>query len=159
MSGNRNAKGGSKNGSQNPKKRTKGGASQGSQAKKRSKGRNRGRGKRVDPEKYWGTLEALPAPSEHTTASPDPSVVITSLGRPPIPGHENASKHYFSLVYDRAANLAVALAAAGRLDDWENHPLGPEPDPEPVDEGNTVSEPPDLTDESEPEAEATADPA
>ncbi len=97
-------------------------------AKKRSKGRNRGsRTKKVDPLKYWGTHEALPAPSEHVTSSPNPVAAVDSLGRPPIPGHENAAKHYFSLVYERSANLAVALAAAGGLGEWESHPLGPAP--------------------------------
>ncbi len=87
--------------------------------KKRGKSRSRGgRSKKVDPSKYWGSLDALPAPSEHTTTTPNPSTLLTSLGRPPVPGHENASKHYFSLVYERASNLAVALAAAGGLNDF-----------------------------------------
>ena len=43
-------------------------------------------------------------------------MVATSLGRAPIPGQENASRHYFSLVYERAALLAGALAAAGDLE-------------------------------------------
>ncbi len=84
-------------------------------AKRKSRGR--GRSKKVDPVKYWGDRDLLRVPEDFVTDTPDTSVVVASLGRPPIPGHENASKHYFSLVYDKAAALAVALAAAGRLDE------------------------------------------
>ncbi len=41
--------------------------------------------------------------------------VVRSLGRVPIPGQETAAEHWFSLVYERAAVLAGALAAAGGL--------------------------------------------
>ena len=85
------------------------------QGKKR-KSRGRGRNKRVDPVKYWGDRDLLSIPETFDLTTPDTSVVATSLGRPPIPGQENASKHYFGLVYDRAALLAGALAAAGDLE-------------------------------------------
>lgn len=87
---------------------------QGQKSGKR-KSRSRSRSKRVDPRKYWGDRDLLVIPEEFQISSPDTSVVATSLGRPPIPGQENASKHYFSLVYDRAAMLAGALAAAGDI--------------------------------------------
>ncbi|MGI9624152.1 MAG: hypothetical protein ACR2PK_15055 [Acidimicrobiales bacterium] len=79
------------------------------------KSRGRSRSKKVDPLKYWGDRELLTIPETFVLDTPDTSVVATSLGRPPIPGQENASKHYLSLVYDRAAALAVALAAAGDI--------------------------------------------
>lgn len=128
--GNRTAKGkaGGGNAKQSKAIQNKGSQNKGSQnkgnqgkagGKKRGKSRSRGgRSKKVDPVKYWGSLDALPAPSEHTTTTPNPSTLLASLGRPPVPGHENASKHYFSLVYERASNLAVALAAAGGLNDF-----------------------------------------
>ena len=100
-----------RNGSSNNNRR--GGSKQ--QAKKR-KSRGRGRSKRVDPLKYWGDRELLVIPESFELDTPDTSVVATSLGRAPIPGQENASRHYFSLVYDRAALLAGALAAAGDLE-------------------------------------------
>ncbi len=109
----------------------KGGQKQGGAAK-RGKGRGRGRrSKKIDLEKYWGVRDVLPELDEHITSSPGPSTVVDSLGRPPIPGHENASRHYFGLVYERAANLAVALAAAGGLNDYANgtEPVDEEPDP------------------------------
>ncbi len=90
-------------------------------ANKRGKGRGRARrSKKVDLDKYWGVREVLPDLDEHTTSTPGSSTVVDSLGRPPIPGHENASRHYFGLVYERASNLAVALAAAGGLNDFAN---------------------------------------
>lgn len=85
------------------------------QGKKR-KSRGRGRSKRVDPLKFWGDRDLLVIPERIDLETQDASVVATSLGRAPIPGQENASRHYFSLVYDRAALLAGALAAAGDLE-------------------------------------------
>ena len=112
-------------------KQSKANQNKGSQSKaggkKRGKSRSRGgRSKKIDPVKYWGSLDALPAPSEHTTPTPNPSTLLASRGRPPVPGHENASKHYFSLVYERASNLAVALAAAGGLNDFALAPTNGE---------------------------------
>ena len=45
--------------------------------------------------------------------------MLRSLGPPPLPGHETAAEHYFDAVYDRAAALAIALAAASGLIDVE----------------------------------------
>jgi hypothetical protein len=47
--------------------------------------------------------------------SDDPAAMLRSLGPPPLPGHETAAEHYFDAVYDRAAALAIALAAASGL--------------------------------------------
>lgn len=101
--------GGNNNQRQNAQQQKKGGGS-------KRKSRSRSRSKRVDPAKYWGDRDLLVIPEAFETTTADTSVVATSLGRPPIPGQENASKHYFSLVYDRAAMLAGALAAAGDID-------------------------------------------
>ena len=97
----------------------RGGRNQGNQQKKngtKRKSRNRSRAKKVDPVKYWGDRDLLVLPESFKIESADTSIVATSLGRTPIPGQENASKHYFSLVYDRAAMLATALAAAGDIE-------------------------------------------
>jgi hypothetical protein len=45
----------------------------------------------------------------------DPSVMIRSLGPPPLPGGETMAEHYFVAVYEKAAALALALAAASDL--------------------------------------------
>jgi hypothetical protein len=41
--------------------------------------------------------------------------MIRSLGPPPFPGNETIAEHYFAATYDKAAALAVALAAASGL--------------------------------------------
>ncbi len=58
---------------------------------------------KVDPVEFWGDPAALPEPMR------------AILGRVPLSGHETAAEHWFSLVYERAAVLAGALAAAGGL--------------------------------------------
>jgi hypothetical protein len=45
----------------------------------------------------------------------DPTVMIRSLGPPPLPGGEMMAEHYFAAVYEKAAALALALAAASDL--------------------------------------------
>jgi hypothetical protein len=72
------------------------------------------RGRSAPTRDFWGAgvgaEPKLPAirPSEHPTA------LIHSLGALPFPGGEVAS-HYFDAVYERAAALALALAAAADL--------------------------------------------
>ena len=74
------------------------------------------RKKKVDPKVFWGDAEQLAqVPDEKATITSNPSAVVQSLGRPPLSGQQNAAEHYFVAVYDRAVNLAAALAAAGNL--------------------------------------------
>lgn len=89
-------------------------------------GPNRGR-KQMTTRDFWGTWDhdeeepALIRPSE------DPTAMIRSLGPPPLPGRETVSEHYFAAVYDKAASLAIALAAASGLLDMseeEDRPGG-----------------------------------
>ena len=49
---------------------------------------------------------------------------MRSLGRVPLTGQETAAEHWFSLVYERAAVLAGALAAAGDLDGADEELIG-----------------------------------
>ena len=78
---------------------------------------NRGRKNepRIDPVEFWGDRSSLPEPITSIDEVPDVKAVVQSLGRVPITGHETAADHWFSLVYERAAVLAGALAAAGGL--------------------------------------------
>lgn len=71
---------------------------------------------KVDPVEFWGDPEALPDPIDSIDDVGDVKAVVRSLGRVPITGQETAAEHWFSLVYERAAVLAGALAAAGGLD-------------------------------------------
>ncbi len=74
------------------------------------------RKKKIDPRVFWGDPEQLAElGSQRAMITARPSAVIQSLGRPPLSGQQNAAEHYFVAVYDRAVNLAAALAAAGNL--------------------------------------------
>ena len=64
---------------------------------------------------FWGDPAALPEPRDDIRITTDPSAVARSLGRPPLPGQEQAAEAYFTAVYGRAVGLASALAAAGEL--------------------------------------------
>ena len=70
---------------------------------------------KIDPVEFWGDPAALPEPMRAIAEAPDPKAVVRSLGRVPLSGHETAAEHWFSLVYERAAVLAGALAAPGGL--------------------------------------------
>ncbi|MEZ5244264.1 MAG: hypothetical protein R2707_04140 [Acidimicrobiales bacterium] len=71
---------------------------------------------KVDLREFWGDPELLPDRIDGIRHSPDVRAVLTSLGRPPLTGNETPAEHWFSLVYERAAFLAGALAAAGALE-------------------------------------------
>ncbi|MGI9601179.1 MAG: hypothetical protein ACR2QE_04805 [Acidimicrobiales bacterium] len=88
--------------------------------KPRSRNRNRNKRSKQSPRVFWGDPDALPAPKDYDATTPDITAVARSLGRPPIPGQEGAAMHYFTVVYERAAVLATALAAVGGLDDGDN---------------------------------------
>ena len=72
---------------------------------------------KIDPVEFWGEPERLPDRILGVEHSSDVRAVLTSLGRPPLTGNETAAEHWLSLVYERAAFLAGALAVAGGLDE------------------------------------------
>ena len=78
------------------------------------------RGRKATPKinsvEFWGDPEALPCADGIVEHSGDARALLDSLGRPPVPGQETAAGRWFTLVYERAAFLAGALAAAGELD-------------------------------------------
>jgi hypothetical protein len=88
-------------------------------------GRNRNGGKKktesaaVTSLAFWGDPSADPGPVSRIAMTSDPTVTIRSLGAPPLMGHEVVAEHYFAAVYDKAANLAAALAAAGGVLDFD----------------------------------------
>jgi len=84
--------------------------------RKRKKSRKK---PRLDPVKYWGDATALPVRSDYTLGTSDPTAVIRSLGKAPIPGKNSAPELYFEVLYNRATGLAQALAFAGGLNQDE----------------------------------------
>ena len=45
----------------------------------------------------------------------DPTVLLRSLGDPPLHGQGQVAEHYLAAVVERAAGLATALAATANL--------------------------------------------
>jgi len=114
-SGGRNSQNNSNNGSggrnsQNNQNNNSGGG------RKRKKSRKK---PKLDPVKYWGDPTALPTRKDYVLDTPDPTAVIRSLGKAPIPGKNSAPELYFEVLYKRAAGLAKALAFAGGLNEDE----------------------------------------
>jgi hypothetical protein len=115
----RSASGGSSGGGNNSRgQSSQGKSSQGrghqSDEPKQHKG-SRHKESHVDLAKFWGDSAAMPEPLDHIREASDVKGVVQSLGRVPLSGQETAAEHWFSLVYERAAMLAGALAAAGDL--------------------------------------------
>lgn len=98
----------------------RGGGSGNDGGKGQDKNRNRRRKgqkkKKADPKAFWGDPQRLAeVGSAPATITSKPAAVVHSLGRAPLSNQANAAEHYFTAVYDRAVNLAAALAAAGDL--------------------------------------------
>ena len=95
-----------------PQRRRRSNASRSNASRSQPSRRRRGPGR-----DFWGPDEPEANDAVDATIRPigDPTALVASLGPPPLPGPETAAAHYFAAVYDRAANLAVALAAASDL--------------------------------------------
>ena len=91
-----------------------------------NKKRNRNKAPKIDPAEFWGDPQQLPDTVGWVTSTPDVKAMVASLGRPPVPGHETAAEHWLSLVYERSAVLASALAAAGGIDEHGGDTSAPE---------------------------------
>jgi hypothetical protein len=82
--------------------------------------RRRGRGSKPSAQQlrdFWGEDVDDPVDDEPIrviTPGVDPTALVESLGPLPFPG-AGLAHHYFQAVYERAAGLAVALAAAAGL--------------------------------------------
>ncbi len=84
----------------------------------RRKGRRRRKSKKSEGAKsaeFWGA-EGTTIELEHNVVlAKDATSVVQSLGGPPLLGHQSAGEAYFQAVYNRAAALSGALAAAADL--------------------------------------------
>lgn len=107
--------GGNNHGGNNHGGNNQGGNNQGgNNSRKRKKSRKK---PRLDPVKYWGDATSLPIRNDYLLKSKDPTAVIRSLGKAPIPGKNSAPELYFEVLYNRATGLAQALAFAGGLNE------------------------------------------
>jgi hypothetical protein len=87
-------------------------------ATRRNQSRSRRRpGQRRNPaQDLWRSVPTPEPPAPITPAS-DPTVLLDSLGPPPLRGHSSTADHYLKAVVERAAAVATALAAsAGMLE-------------------------------------------
>lgn len=71
--------------------------------------------KAVNPSDFWGADVADIAPTEPIVIFDEPNAMVRSLGAPPLVGREELAGHYYEAVYDKAASLATALAAASGM--------------------------------------------
>lgn len=89
-----------------------------SKAAKRKRARNR-KSKAKQNRAFWGDEARLPEPPRKARITDVPASVINSLGRPPMPGHEQQAQHYFEAVTMRAVAIGGAIAAAGDMIDQD----------------------------------------
>jgi hypothetical protein len=64
---------------------------------------------------FWGRESTEDDMAVIITPSDDPTAMIRSLGPPPLPVPETVAELHFAAIYQKAATLAVALAAASGL--------------------------------------------
>jgi hypothetical protein len=86
-----------------------------SQNRRRKPAARAAKGRRPTGREFWGTENREEDPPAPIRPSDDPTAMIRSLGPPPLPSRETVAEHYFTAVYDKAASLALALAAASGL--------------------------------------------
>jgi len=83
-------------------------------AKKSNQRGRASRGKARSPRDFWGAEAAEDLGPAPIRAAQRPTALIQSLGPPPLPNGAIA-EHYFEVIYERAAALAIALAASAGL--------------------------------------------
>jgi hypothetical protein len=89
--------------------------------RRKSSGGDRPRARRRSPQRdFWGKADAFTEPATRIAPADDPTVMLHSLSSPPLPGRETVAVHYFAAVAEKAASLAVALAAASDLLDLDD---------------------------------------
>lgn len=73
--------------------------------------RRQGKERRDKTVEMWKAVPE-PAPPDPIRRAADPGAVLRSLGPPPLTGQGAVGEHYLAAVADRAATMAVALAAS-----------------------------------------------
>lgn len=75
---------------------------------------NRGGARQDPPSDLWRAAPEAPPPGKVVPVA-DPTMLLRSLGTPPLPVQAGVADAYLAVVVGRAAGLAVALAAAADL--------------------------------------------
>jgi hypothetical protein len=76
--------------------------------------RRRSSGGPKSAQRFWGSTAAA-EPAGTIRPAEDPTAVVASLGPPPLGVHSGAAAHYLEAMYQKAASVAVALAASADL--------------------------------------------
>lgn len=79
------------------------------------------RRRRAPQRDFWGAESTGDDEVALISPAADPTVMLRSLSSPPLPGRETVAVHYFAAVAEKAASLAVALAAASELLDMDGY--------------------------------------
>ena len=85
---------------------------QGGQGGQKKDGGSNGQ-QRAPRRDFWGKELTDEERIDRVTIADDPTTVVRSLGPPPLVGRDVIAEHYFEAVYEKAAGVATALAAAG----------------------------------------------
>lgn len=96
---------------------------------RRRRRRSRGGAPQRSPESdFWGLSSPAgdepPAPPEKVRPTPDPAVLVRSLGDPPLGSNPALASHHLAVIYEEAVKAAIALAAANGLLEDEVAPTG-----------------------------------
>jgi hypothetical protein len=98
--------------------------------RRRKPGGDRARARRKSPQRdFWGNDATESDEPPVIVPASDPTVMLHSLSSPPLPGRETVAVHYFAAVAEKAAGLAVALAAASDLLDTDDEYEDPVSEP------------------------------
>jgi hypothetical protein len=76
--------------------------------------RRRGRKPAAKPIELWRAVPELEEP-EPISPAPDPTLMLRSLGPPPLPGQGAVAEHYLAAVAVEAARLAKLLALSADI--------------------------------------------
>jgi hypothetical protein len=71
--------------------------------------------RRLAEQKFWGVAYSPADTPVAVRPTPDPGVVVRSLGAPPLAIDGNVALRHLSAVYEEAVRAATALAAANDL--------------------------------------------
>lgn len=80
-----------------------------------SKRRRPAASRRLAEQRFWGANYEPAPPNTSIRPSPDPGVLVRSLGAPPLAIDANLALRHLSAVYEEAVKAATALAAANGL--------------------------------------------
>jgi hypothetical protein len=80
-----------------------------------SKRRRPAASRRLAEQRFWGAGYEPAATTTSIRPTPDPGVLIRSLGAPPLAFDPNVSLRHLTAVYEEAVRAATALAAANGL--------------------------------------------